>query len=148
MVADYRTIGLSLKRHPVAFLREHLAQRGVRPAEDLARLPDGARVAVAGIVLLRQRPGTARDVVFVTLEDETGTANLVVFPSVREKWRRALLTARLMVCRGKVQAEDGVIHVIAEKVEALNEWLEEVGRADGASDASEGAFVGRGRFFH
>ena len=148
VVADYRTIGLSLKRHPVAFLRKHLAQRGVRPAEDLARLPDGTRVAVAGIVLLRQRPGTAREVVFVTLEDETGTANLVVFPSVRERWRRALLTARLMVCRGKVQAEDGVIHVIAEKIEALNEWLEEVGRADGASDASEGAFVGRGRFFH
>ena len=148
VVADYRTVGLSLKRHPVAFLRERLARRGVRPSEDLTRLPDGTRVAVAGIVLLRQRPGTARDVVFVTLEDETGTANLVVFPSVREKWRRALLTARLMVCHGKVQAEDGVIHVIAEKVEAMNDWLEEVGRADGAGDASEGAFVGRGRFFH
>ena len=142
VVADYRATGLSLKRHPVAFLRDRLTGRGVRPAEDLAQLPDGARVAVAGIVLVRQRPGTAREVVFVTLEDETGTANLVVFPSVRERWRRDLLTARLMVCRGKVQAEDGVIHVIAEKIEALNGWLEEVGRADA------NAFVGRGRFFH
>ena len=142
VVADYRATGLSLKRHPVAFLRDRLTGRGVRPAEDLAQLPDGARVAVAGIVLVRQRPGTAREVVFVTLEDETGTANLVVFPSVRERWRRDLLTARLMVCCGKVQAEDGVIHVIAEKIEALNGWLEEVGRADGD------AFVGRGRFFH
>lgn len=151
MVADYRTTGLSIKRHPVAFLRERLARRGVRPAEELARLPDGARVAVAGLVLVRQRPGTAREVVFVTLEDETGTANLVVFPSVREKWRRDLLTARLMICRGKVQAEDGVVHVIAEKVEALNEWLAEVGRArqaDGSGRASEAAFVGKGRFFH
>ena len=142
VVADYRATGLSLKRHPVAFLRDRLTGRGVRPAEDLAQLPDGARVAVAGIVLVRQRPGTAREVVFVTLEDETGTANLVVFPTVRERWRRDLLTARLMVCRGKVQAEDGVIHVIAEKIEALNGWLEKVGRADGD------AFVGRGRFFH
>ena len=159
VVADYRTTGLSIKRHPIAFLRERLAQRGVRPAEELARLPDGARVAVAGLVLVRQRPGTAREVVFVTLEDETGTANLVVFPSVREKWRRDLLTARLMICRGKVQAEDGVVHVIAEKVEALNEWLEEVGRARqadgsgraseaGSDRASEAAFVGKGRFFH
>lgn len=151
VVADYRTTGLSIKRHPVAFLRERLAQRGVRPAEELARLPDGARVAVAGLVLVRQRPGTAREVVFVTLEDETGTANLVVFPSVREKWRQDLLTARLMICRGKVQAEDGVVHVIAEKVEALNEWLAEVGRArqaDGSGRASKAAFVGKGRFFH
>lgn len=157
VVADYRATGLSLKRHPVAFLRDRLTGRGVRPAEDLAQLPDGARVAVAGIVLVRQRPGTAREVVFVTLEDETGTANLVVFPSVRERWRRDLLTARLMVCRGKVQAEDGVIHVIAEKIEALNGWLEEVGRADANEAGSEGkdcdaaganTFVGRGRFFH
>ena len=155
VAADYRATGLSLKRHPVAFLRERLARRGVRPTEELARMPDGARVAVAGIVLVRQRPGTAREVVFVTLEDETGTANLVVFPSVRERWRRDLLTARLMVCRGKVQAEDGVIHVIAEKIEALNGWLENVGRAEGDSggkgcDGAVGrsAFVDRGRFFH
>ena len=148
VVADYRATGLSLRRHPIAFLRKRLARRGVRPAAELAQLPDGTRVAVAGIVLVRQRPGTAREVVFVTVEDETGTANLVVFPSVRERWRRALLTARLMVCRGKVQVEDGVIHVIAEKVEALNGWLMEVGQAQGAGRTPEAPFMGRGRFFH
>lgn len=162
VVADYRATGLSLKRHPVALLRERLARRGVRPAAELAEMRDGARVAVAGIVLVRQRPGTARKVVFATLEDETGTANLVVFPSVQERGRRDLLTARLMICRGKVQSEDGVVHVIAEQVEALNEWLDGLAteRAEGA-DASEPCaaggsravaaaepYVGRGRFFH
>lgn len=144
VVADHRTTGLSLKQHLVAFLRERLAQRGVRPASDLSGLPGGARVAVAGLVLVRQRPGSGK-VMFVTLEDETGVANLVVLPAVRERWRRELLTARLMICHGKVQAQDGVIHVVAKKIEERNAWLA------GLSPAQPGggeAFVGRGRFFH
>ena len=156
VVADYRTTGLSLKRHPVAFLRERLARRGARPAAELAKMRDGTRVAVAGLVLVRQRPGTAREVVFATLEDETGIANLVVFPTVQERCRRDLLTARLMICRGKVQTEEGVIHVIAEQVQALNGWLDalETERApDGAAAAAEPRavgkpYVGRGRFFN
>ena len=146
VVADYRATGLSLKRHPVAFLRERLAARGVRAAAELDGLPGGARVAVAGIVLVRQRPGSGK-VMFVTLEDETGVANLVVLPPVRERWRRNLLTARLMVCRGKVQAQDGVIHVVAEKIEALNGWLAELETPRPSTTAAE-SFVARGRFFH
>ena len=148
MAADYRTTGLSLKHHPVALLRRRLDERGVLSAKKLEGLPDGDRAAVAGIVLARQRPGKGI-VMFVTLEDETGTANLVVFPSVYENQRRDALTARLMLCRGKVQKADGVIHVVAERVHSLNDWLDELGRArSGGSAEAAGAFVGRGRFFH
>ena len=146
VVADYRTTGLSLKQHPTALLRERLADRGVRPASHLEELPAGARVTVAGIVLVRQRPGTAGRIVFVTLEDETGSSNLVVFPSVQERCRRALLTARLMVCRGRLEKEQGVIHVIADRIDSLNDWLDGLAGRPGAT--SRGAFVGRGRFFH
>ena len=146
VVADYRTTGLSLKQHPTALLRERLAGRGVRPASHLEELPAGARVTVAGIVLCRQRPGTAGRIVFVTLEDETGTANLVVFPSVQERCRRGLLTARLMICHGRLEKEQGVIHVIANRIHSLNDWLDGLAGKSGAS--SQDAFVGRGRFFH
>ena len=146
VVADYRTTGLSLKQHPAALLRKRLAGRGVRPVRHLEEVPAGARVTVAGIVLCRQRPGTAGRIVFVTLEDETGTANLVVFPSVRERCRRALFTARLMVCRGRVEKEQGVIHVIADRIDSLNDWLD--GLAGKPGEVAQGAFVGRGRFFH
>ena len=166
VAADYRTTGLSLKHHPVALLRRRLDERGVLPARELERLNDGDRAVVAGIVLTRQRPGKGI-VMFVTLEDETGTANLVVFPSVYENQRRDTLAARLMMCRGKVQKVDGVIHVIAERVTSLNAWLEGLGRAGdgvgvgdgglrggvggvaaGRGGDSGGSFVGRGRFFH
>ncbi len=126
VAADYRTTGLSLKRHPVSLLRERLSALGACPAKGLEERSDGDRVAVAGIVLVRQRPGTARNVMFVTLEDETGVANLVVFPDVQERWRRDALTARLMICRGKLQREDGVIHVIAHEIRALDGWLAEL----------------------
>ena len=165
VAADYRTTGLSLKHHPVALLRRRLVERHVLSAKDLERLSDGDRAVVAGIVLTRQRPGKGI-VMFVTLEDETGTANLVVFPSVYENQRRDTLTARLMLCRGKVRKVDGVIHVIAERVTSLNDWLDELGRVgggvgatgrDGLPPGGAGAggdghpresFVGRGRFFH
>ena len=160
VAADYRTTGLSLKHHPVALLRRRLDERGVLPAKELEGLNDGDRTVVAGIVLTRQRPGKGI-VMFVTLEDETGTANLVVFPSVYENQRRDTLTARLMTCRGKVQKVDGVIHVIAERVTSLNAWLEGLGGVGGGragpTPSAVGAgqdrhpqesFVGRGRFFH
>ena len=159
VAADYRTTGLSLKHHPVALLRRRLDDRGVLPARELDGLNDGDRAVVAGIVLTRQRPGKGI-VMFVTLEDETGTANLVVFPSIYENQRRDTLTARLMMCRGKVQKVDGVIHVIAERLTSLNGWLEGLGRGEArdtppAVDVasapgadSGGSFVGRGRFFH
>ena len=162
VATDYRTTGLSLKQHPVALLRHRLDERGVLPARDLERLSDGDRTVVAGIVLTRQRPGKGI-VMFVTLEDETGTANLVVFPSIYENQRRDTLTSRLMLCRGKVQKVDGVIHVIAERIHSLNDWLAELGAPGGVAsaaglpgdgsgaapgDGSDASFVARGRFFH
>ncbi len=153
VAADYRTTGLSLKHHPVALLRNRLKERGVLSAKELAALSDGDRAVVAGIVLTRQRPGKGI-VMFVTLEDETGTANLVIFPSVYENQRRDTLTSRLMLCRGKLQKVDQVIHLIAERVTSLNDWLAELDSAraemgeSGRGKAGKATFVKRGRYFH
>ncbi len=116
VVEDYRTLGLSLKTHPAALLRPLLAARKARPSEDLARLANGARVRVAGLVLVRQRPGTASGVIFMTLEDETHIANIVVWPKVFERFRSEVLGARLCAVDGVVQSESGVVHVIAERL--------------------------------
>ncbi|MGQ0533826.1 MAG: error-prone DNA polymerase [Caulobacteraceae bacterium] len=116
IVEDYRTIGLSLKAHPASLLREELAARRVIKAEELTRIRNGERVRVAGLVLVRQRPGTASGVIFMTLEDETGIANIVVWPKLFEQYRREVLGGRLVAVDGPVQSESGVIHVIAERV--------------------------------
>ena len=145
VVADYQTAGLSLKEHPVTLLRERLSEHSARPCVDLLTIENGARIILAGLVLARQRPGTAKKVMFITLEDETGVANLVIFPGVFETYRRATLTARFMACQGKVEKVDGVIHVIADKVFELNGWLASLTSRPG--DAPE-AFVDKGRFFH
>ncbi|TDI58164.1 MAG: error-prone DNA polymerase [Alphaproteobacteria bacterium] len=145
VVADYKTIRLSLKDHPVHLLRDRLAAKGVRPIGDLLDAPDGSRITIAGVVLARQRPGTAKKVMFITLEDETAVANLVVFPMVHENNRRPVLTARLMAVTGKVEKSEGVIHVIVDKVYELNNWLESL--ADPGDNAPE-AFLDKGRFFH
>jgi error-prone DNA polymerase len=119
VVEDYATTGLTIKRHPLAFLRAELAQQGLVCARDLAVLPVGRRLMIAGLVLIRQRPGSANGVVFVTLEDETGVANLIVWPSVLERFRRAALGATLLYCRGRLQREESVIHLVAED---LQDW--------------------------
>lgn len=124
VVEDYATLGLTIKRHPLAFLRAELAQQGLVCAADLATLSVGPqvvgrRVAIAGLVLIRQRPGSANGVVFVTLEDETGIANLIVWPATLERFRRAALGATLLYCRGRLQREESVIHVVAED---LADW--------------------------
>lgn len=116
IVEDYRTIGLSLKAHPVSLLREELAARRVIKAEQLTKMQNGERARVAGLVLVRQRPGTASGVIFMTLEDETGIANIVVWPKLFEQYRREVLGGRLVAIDGPVQSESGVIHVIAERV--------------------------------
>jgi error-prone DNA polymerase len=116
IVEDYRTIGLSLKAHPVSLLRDELAIRRVIKAEQLGQFGNGDRVRVAGLVLVRQRPGTASGVIFMTLEDETGIANIVVWPKLFEQYRREVLGGRLVAIDGPVQSESGVIHVIAERV--------------------------------
>jgi error-prone DNA polymerase len=128
VVEDYRSTGLSLRRHPVAFLRADLrAQRIVR-CTDLANARDGQHLSVAGIVLVRQRPGSARGVLFITIEDETGHANLIVWPSVFDRQRRLVLTAGMLGCRGKVQREGEVIHVVADQLTDLSPLLRSVGQ--------------------
>jgi error-prone DNA polymerase len=117
---DYRTLRLSLKAHPCAFLREELAARGARPAADLKRMRDGRRTAVAGLVLVRQRPGTAKGVVFMTLEDETGTANIVVWKDVFEAHRPAVMRSGLALVEGRVQVAGDILHLVAERVTDLS----------------------------
>ena len=116
IVEDYRTMGLSLKAHPVSLLREELTARRVVKSEQLTQIKNGERVRVSGLVLVRQRPGTASGVIFMTLEDETGIANIVVWPKLFEQYRREVLSGRFVAIDGPVQSESGVIHVIAERV--------------------------------
>ena len=113
VVADYQTLRLSLKAHPISFLRASMTRQGYRPARDLVSLRNHAHVRLAGIVLIRQRPGSAKGVCFITLEDETGIANLVVWPKVMARFRKTIMTARLMDVRGYVQRDGDVIHVVA-----------------------------------
>ena len=113
VVADYQTLRLSLKAHPMAFLRKSMARQGYTAAADLARIRNGGKVSLAGIVLIRQRPGSAKGVCFITLEDETGVANLVVWPKVMEAYRRVIMRSRLIDIRGILQRDTDVTHVIA-----------------------------------
>jgi error-prone DNA polymerase len=132
VVEDYSSIGLSLRRHPVAFLRAELDIRRVIPAAALGGTRDGRRVEVAGLVLVRQRPGSAKGVMFLTIEDESGIANIIVWPSVFESHRRLILSAGMIACRGRVQREGEVIHVVTEQLSDLSELLRSVGRRDAA----------------
>ena len=113
VIADYQTQRLSLKAHPMSFLRAGLTERGFVRACDLRARKYRSMVQVAGVVLIRQRPGSAKGVVFVTLEDETGVANLVVWADTMEKYRKVVMGARLMEVRGRVEYDEDVIHVIA-----------------------------------
>jgi error-prone DNA polymerase len=132
VVEDYRSIGLTLRRHPVWFLRDELARLGARRAEELAGVKDGTRLMVAGIVLVRQRPGSAKGVMFITIEDETGHANLIVWPSVFEKQRRLILSAGMIGCYGKLQREGEVMHVVVERLADFSGMLRSVGSRDEA----------------
>ena len=130
VVEDYRSVGLSLRDHPVAFLRPGLQARRMITCADLLQARDGRRVIVPGIVLVRQKPGSAKGVMFITVEDETGTANLVVWPSVFEKQRRLILSAGMIACHGRVQREGEVIHVVTDRLEDLSGELRSVSAHD------------------
>jgi error-prone DNA polymerase len=123
VVEDYASLSLTLKRHPLAFLRSELAREGLVTAAELAHLPVDQRLSIAGIVLIRQRPGSANGVVFITIEDETGIANLIVWPAILERFRRAALGATLLRCTGKLQREESVIHVVADRLEDMTPRL-------------------------
>ncbi len=123
VVEDYRTLRLSLKAHPAALVRDDLAGRGVVEADRLSMLRNGAAVCVAGLVLVRQRPDTASGVIFMTLQDETSIANIIVWPAVFERCRAEVLGARLCAVDGKIQNEHGVVHVIAERLHDFSPLL-------------------------
>lgn len=126
IVADYQSTGFTLKRHPLALLRERLQQLKVTRAKELATVQDGRQVRVAGIVTHRQRPQTAAGVMFVSLEDETGCSNIIVWQQVQQAQRQSLLQAQLMIVQGKLQNAHGVIHVVAHKIRDYSHWLGEL----------------------
>jgi error-prone DNA polymerase len=126
VVNDYQTLRLSLKAHPVSFLRQRLAQTRVLSCEDIRAQGNGHRVAVAGVVLVRQRPGSAKGVVFMTIEDETGIANIVVWPKTLERYRKVIMTARLIEVRGRIQRHEDIIHIVSAHLVDRNDWLAEL----------------------
>ncbi|GGG70875.1 error-prone DNA polymerase [Salipiger pallidus] len=128
VIEDYLSLRLSLRAHPVELLRPRL--EGCLPhsiLNDTAR-PVQGRAAITGLVITRQRPGTASGVIFLTLEDETGSANVVVWTKVYERFRKAVIAGRLLRVRGRLQRADGVTHLIAEQIEDLSPWLSQLGR--------------------
>ena len=131
VVEDYRRLSLSLKAHPTSFMRARLSARGILRSDALPSVRSGERVTVAGLVLVRQRPGTAKGVIFMTLEDEGGVANVIVWPKAFERLRAIVLGARFVAVTGKLQNEQGVIHVVADRMER--------------PDADARAPVGKGR---
>ena len=127
---DYATLRLSLKSHPLALLREKLNTTRVVPAGHLLQINDGARVIVAGLTLVRQRPGTASGVIFITLEDETGVANLVIWPKIFVRFRQVVMRGRLIRATGTLQREGIVTHIIVNQIEDLTFLLQALGKPD------------------
>jgi error-prone DNA polymerase len=123
VINDYRFLHLSLRAHPAQFLRPDLDARGIRQNETLRRTTSGTRVRISGLVTCRQRPGSANGVVFMTIEDESAVANVIVWPKVFERLRPVILSARYVAVTGRVQEESGVIHVVAEQLEDLTHFL-------------------------
>jgi error-prone DNA polymerase len=127
VVEDYLSKGLTLRQHPLTFLRQELRERRYLPCEDLKLVRDGRRVNIAGLVLVRQKPGSAKGVTFMTIEDETDVANIVIWSALFEKQRSLILSSSMIGCRGRVQKEGGVIHVVAEQFFDLRDMLRSVG---------------------
>ena len=130
VVEDYRATQLSLRAHPLHFLRGELTRRRIIRCSDLKGLKDGTLVEIAGLILVRQRPGSAKGVVFVTLEDETGIANTILWPDRFEAQRRTVMSAAMLGVKGRVQCESGVIHVVADRIVDLTPLLRQVGDVD------------------
>jgi error-prone DNA polymerase len=124
VVSDYQTLRLSLKAHPMSFLRERFASRRILACDELRGVKDGTYVSVAGVVLVRQRPGSAKGVVFMTIEDETGIANAVVWPKTLQRFRKEVMGARLIVIHGRIQRHEDIIHVVSAKLEDRSDWLQ------------------------
>lgn len=130
VVQDYRSLAFSLKAHPVSFVRDKLQRLGILSSNDITNVADGVMVKVAGLVLVRQRPGTAGGVCFMTIEDETGFANLVIFQTLFEKFRKEILGSKLIMVEGKLQREGEVIHVIVQSCYDFSKLLRSLTPSD------------------
>jgi len=140
VIHDYRSLGLSLKAHPLSFLRERLDAFGVTPNERLIRVPDKSRVSVAGLVLVRQRPGKG-NAIFLTLEDDKAVANVIVWKRDFARLLPVIMSSKFVRVTGKLQCESNVVHIVAETIEDLTPWLtillEEVAPSTTAEPAGE-----------
>lgn len=147
VVEDYRTFQLSLRAHPLSFLRDDLRRRGVVSAADLERIKDGRHVEVAGIMLVRQKPGSAKGILFMTIEDETGVANGILWPDRFEAQRRTVLSSAMVGLKGRLQKEGIVTHIIIDKggrlaasirvsvsIERCGRWRWDAAAQDGLND--------------
>ncbi|WP_245615457.1 hypothetical protein [Muricoccus aerilatus] len=144
---DYRATGLTLGRHPMAILRPVLDRLGLGDTRQLGRFRPGARIRLPGIVLMRQRPGTSKGVVFLTVEDEFGVGNLVVFAAIAERDRQALLSARLMLAEGKVErvtehVEVPVNHLIVARLIDRSDLLDGLSQAESGGEWAERSLGG------
>jgi error-prone DNA polymerase len=144
VVEDYSHVGLSLRAHPLAFLRADLRAKRIVTCGEAMQTRDGRWIQIAGLVLVRQKPGTAKGVIFITLEDETGIANLVVWAKIFEKHRRAVLSASMLAVRGRIQREGDVVHLVAHHIADLSSDLASVGEREAAFQMPHG----RGDEFH
>ncbi|HRN83222.1 MAG TPA: error-prone DNA polymerase [Hyphomicrobium sp.] len=131
VVEDYGHIGLSLRAHPVSFLRADLARRHIVPCAEAMGSRDGRWLETAGLILVRQRPGSAKGVLFATIEDETGIANVVVWTKTFEKYRRVVLSSAMLGIRGRIQREGEVVHLVAHHLTDLSALLKTVGHREG-----------------
>jgi error-prone DNA polymerase len=144
VVEDYRHVGLTLRQHPASFLRPDLASRRIVTCHEAMNARDGKWLTTAGLVLVRQKPGSAKGVMFITIEDETGVANLVIWPSLYERQRRIILAAGMISVKGRVQREGEVVHLVANHLTDLSAELAGVGDRDAGFPLPHG----RGDEFH
>ena len=144
VVEDYGHVGLTLRQHPVSFLRPQFERQRIVTCAEAARARDGRSLKVAGLVLVRQKPGSAKGVMFITIEDETGVANLVIWPSLYEKQRRVILTASMLAVDGRIQREGEVVHLVAYKLFDFSATLASVGDLEAPFPLPRG----RGDEFH
>jgi error-prone DNA polymerase len=132
VVEDYGHVGLTLRAHPVTFLRADLRRQRIVTCAEAMQARDGRWLQTAGLVLVRQKPGTAKGVMFITLEDETGIANLVVWAKMFEKYRRVVLSANMIAVRGRIQREGEVVHLVTHHLSDLSGELASVGERKAA----------------
>jgi error-prone DNA polymerase len=130
VVEDYRSLQLSLREHPVSFLRASLDAMKIVRCADLGSVRDGRNIEVAGVILVRQRPGSAKGVLFVTIEDETGVANGILWPDRFEIYRRQIMSASMIAMRGRLQKEGEIIHIICDRITDHDDMLRSIGRTD------------------